>query len=187
MITRRLSRLTISACLFLFVMTTLTGAALAMGPKEHEKCPGKMGHKAQRAEVFMQIAKHLVRPEMVAKHQEEIGLTKTQKETIKAKMQESEATLSGLEFDLSAEIEEFVSLLDKDSVDRDKTLAQLDNVLKIETMIKKERLGLAIAVKNELTPDQLTQLKNKRRHKMEQFRRMIQKHGDMKGHGPSAE
>jgi Spy/CpxP family protein refolding chaperone len=181
MIKSQMPKLTISACLFLFVMTTLTGAAFAMGPKEHGKCPGNMGYKAQRAAVSMQIAKHLVRPEMVAKHQAEIGLTQTQQDAIKAKMQESEETLSGLEVDLDAEIEDFVSLLNNDNVDRDKAMTQLDKVLNIESMIKKERLGLAIAVKNELTPDQLAQLEKKRHNKMERFKKMLQKHGDMKG------
>lgn len=182
-----IAKIIFTTCLFVFVMTTFTGSALAFGRKGHGEHPRDMGRKAQRAEVFMQIAQHLVRPEMVAKHQDEIGLTQTQKEAIKAKMQEAEATLSGLEFDLAAEIEDFIALLESDIVDQDETLAQLDRVLDIENLIKKERLGLAVAVKNELTPDQLEQLQEKRRDKIERFRKMIQKNRAGEGRGTSTE
>ncbi len=182
-----MSKITFTTCLFAFVMTTLTGSALAFGPKGHGEHPRDMGRKAQRAEVFMQIAQHLVRPEMVAKHQDEIGLTQTQREAIKTKMQEAEANLSGLEFDLAAEIEDFITLLDNDIIDQGKTMAQLERVLEIENLIKRERLGLAIAVKNELTPDQLEQLQEKRRDKIERFRRMIQNSRARGGRGTSAE
>jgi len=64
-----------------------------------------------------------------------------------------------LQEQLQAEAEKMVELVKQGRPDESKTLAQLDKVLNLEREIKRAQIALLIKIKNSLTPEQQTKLR----------------------------
>lgn len=96
--------------------------------------------------------------ELVMRNQQAIGLTAEQQETIRNAMQKTSPRFGELQWQLSAEEESLSALAKEQKVDADKVLAQLDKVLVIENEMKRLQLGLMLAIKNALTPEQQAKL-----------------------------
>lgn len=92
--------------------------------------------------------------ELVMRNQQAIGLTAEQQETIRTAMQKTSPRFGELQWQLSAEEESLNTLFKEQKSDADKVLAQLDKVLVIENEMKRLQLGLMLAIKNALTPEQ---------------------------------
>lgn len=104
--------------------------------------------------------------ELVMRNQQAVGLTAEQQETIRTAMQKTSPRFGELQWQLSAEEESLNTLVKEQKADSDKVLAQLDKVLAIENEMKRLQLGLMLAIKNALTPEQqakLTELKKRDR------------------------
>ena len=93
-------------------------------------------------------------PELLMQNREEIGLTDAQMESIKGELDKAHARFEELHQQLQKETEAMGALLKPDRVDEAKALAQLEKVLDLERQIKRTHLGLAVAIKNQLTPEQ---------------------------------
>ncbi len=103
-------------------------------------------------------------PELVMQHQQAIGLTDEQKESLKAELRKAQLKFTELQWQLQDEVEKMVALVKQDQVDEQQSLAQLDKVLAVEREIKRLQFMLVIMIKNKLTADQrarLTELKQK--------------------------
>jgi Spy/CpxP family protein refolding chaperone len=100
-------------------------------------------------------------PDMILGHARELNLTDEQKAFMRAEVQKATTTFQELQWKLQDQAEQLHETMKSTSVNEQQALAQLDRVLEIEREIKRLHIGLAVRLKNRLTPEQQDQL-----HKM---------------------
>lgn len=100
-------------------------------------------------------------PEMIMSHARQLNLTDEQKAFMRGEIQKSTASFQELQWKLQDQMELLHESMKSTSVNEQQALAQLDKVLEIEREIKRLHIGLAVRLKNRLTPEQQEQL-----HKM---------------------
>jgi len=100
-------------------------------------------------------------PDMILGHARELNLTDEQKTFMRAEVQKATSTFQELQWKLQDQAELLHETMKSTSVNEQQALAQLDRVLDIEREIKRLHIGLAVRLKNRLTPEQQEQL-----HKM---------------------
>ena len=113
------------------------------------------------------IGRNLFPPELVMKHQQQIGLDEDQRETIKKEIGKAQSKFLDLQFQMQRESERLIQLLEARPVEEGKVLAQADAVMRLETETKKTHLSLLIRIKNALTADQQAKLIDIRRREEE--------------------
>jgi Spy/CpxP family protein refolding chaperone len=101
-------------------------------------------------------------PELVMQNQGQLGLSDVQKAEIRDAMRKAAAESTDLQWQQSAETEAMGALINQERVDEAKALAQLDKLSDIEKQIKRVHLGTMIRIKNALTPEQQTRLRQLR-------------------------
>jgi Spy/CpxP family protein refolding chaperone len=104
------------------------------------------------------IGDNLFAPELVMQHQQEIGLSDTQRSAIIADISRAQPMATELQWKLQREVTALAALIKVESIDEEKMLAQLDRVLAAEREIKRVQLTLLVRIKNKLTPEQRTKL-----------------------------
>ena len=102
-------------------------------------------------------------PELVMQHQREIGLTDEQKAFMRGEIQRVTVRFNELQWQLQDAMEALALTMKEGSVNEQQALAQLDKVLDTEREIKHLHIGLAIRIKNKLTPDQQDRLQQMKR------------------------
>ena len=100
-------------------------------------------------------------PDMIMAHARQLNLTDEQKAFMRAEVQKTTATFQELQWKLQDQMELLQETMKSTSVNEQQALAQLDKVLDFEREIKRLHIGLAVRLKNRLTPEQQDQL-----HKM---------------------
>ena len=100
-------------------------------------------------------------PDMILGHARELNLTDEQKAFMRGEIQKTTASFQELQWRLQDQMELLHEAMKSTSVNEQQALAQLDKVLEIEREIKRLHVGLAVRLKNRLTPEQQEQL-----HKM---------------------
>jgi Spy/CpxP family protein refolding chaperone len=100
-------------------------------------------------------------PDMIMAHARQLNLTDEQKAFMRSEIQKTTATFQDLQWKLQDQVELLQETMKSSSVNEQQALAQLDKVLDIEREIKRLHIGLAVRLKNQLTPEQQDQL-----HKM---------------------
>jgi len=100
-------------------------------------------------------------PDMIMGHARQLNLTDEQKAFMRAEIQKSTVTFQELQWRLQDQMELLQETMKSSSVNEAQALAQLDKVLDVEREIKRLHIGLAVRLKNRLTPEQQEQL-----HKM---------------------
>ncbi len=98
-------------------------------------------------------------PEIVMQHQQAVGLSDEQKNTLKTEVRQAQTKFTELQWTLQDEVERLVALLKQPKVDEKQAAAELDKVLAAEREIKRTQLMLLIRIKNNLTPAQQIQLR----------------------------
>ena len=101
-------------------------------------------------------------PDMILSHARELNLTEEQKTFMRAEVQKSMTTFQDLQWKLQDQMELLHETMKSTSVNEQQALAQLDKVLDIEREIKRLHIGLAVRLKNRLTPEQQDQLQKMR-------------------------
>ena len=96
-------------------------------------------------------------------HQKAIGLTEAQKTAVISEIKRAQGRMVDVQWDLTRAMERLVEQLAQDKVDEPAVLAQLDSVLAAEREAKRAQLGLAVRLKNLLTPEQQRILRELRR------------------------
>jgi len=114
-------------------------------------------------------------PDMILGHARELNLTDEQKAFMRAEVQKATSAFQELQWKLQDQAELLHETMKSTSVNEQQALAQLDRVLEIEREIKRLHIGLAVRLKNRLTPEQQEQL-----HKMR-----MDHPGPMPGHPPA--
>jgi Spy/CpxP family protein refolding chaperone len=113
--------------------------------------PGRMGPPAFLRELFP--------PQIIMRHQSDIGLTDAQRQAITKEMSAAQADVLDVRWKLEEKTAALTKLLAAEKIDEPAALAAADEVLKLEERLKRVRLGLMIRVKNLLTPAQQASLK----------------------------
>ena len=101
-------------------------------------------------------------PDMIMQHQRELGLTDEQKAFMRGEINKTSTRFNDLQWQLQDAMEALHETMRADQVNEPQALAQLDKVLDAEREIKKLHMGLAIRIKNNLTPDQVQKLQGMR-------------------------
>jgi Spy/CpxP family protein refolding chaperone len=100
-------------------------------------------------------------PDMIMNHARQLNLTDEQKAFMRSEIQKTMASFQDLQWKLQDQMELLQETMKSTSVNEQQALAQLDKVLDLEREIKRLHIGLAVRLKNRLTPEQQDQL-----HKM---------------------
>jgi TonB-dependent SusC/RagA subfamily outer membrane receptor len=111
------------------------------------------------------FARYLFPPELVMSNQQTISLTDRQRSAIQDAMKEAQGKFLDLQFKMSGEGERLQRLLQGTTIDESKLLEQADRVLAAEREIKHTQLTLMARIKNQLTEQQQTQLRQLRQLK----------------------
>ena len=101
-------------------------------------------------------------PELIMGHARQLGLTDEQKTFIRGEIQKTTVSFQELQWKLQDQMELLHESMKATSVNESQVLAQLDKVLDIEREIKRLHIGLAVRLKNRLTPEQQEQLQKLR-------------------------
>ncbi len=104
------------------------------------------------------LAEHVFPPELVMQHQREIALTDEQKAFLRGEIQRVTLRFTELQWQMQDGMEGLVSTLKGGSVNEQQALSQLDKILDTEREIKHLHVGLAVRIKNKLTPEQQSKL-----------------------------
>ena len=104
------------------------------------------------------LAHLLFPPDMIMAHARELKLTDEQKQFMRSEIQKTTATFQDLQWKLQDQVELLHGTMKSSSVNEQQALAQLDKVLEIEREIKRLHIGLAVRLKNRLTPEQQEEL-----------------------------
>ena len=111
------------------------------------------------------LAEAMFPPELVMQHQREIGLTDEQKTFMRGEIQRVTARFNELQWQMQDAMEALGATMKENAVNEQQALSQLDKVLDAEREIKHLHIGLAIRIKNKLTPEQQEKLQGiKRMH-----------------------
>jgi Spy/CpxP family protein refolding chaperone len=104
------------------------------------------------------IAARLFPPELIMKHQRELGIDDKQRDAIVAEVQKTQSQLVPLQWQMQGASEQMAKLLDEPKLDEAKVLAQADKIMTIEREFKRAHLGLLIRLRNILTNTQRSRL-----------------------------
>ena len=111
------------------------------------------------------IGRHLVPPEQVMQHAEQLALTEKQRAAIKGEIQKMQAKFIDAQWDLQERTGKMTQLLQRTPVDEAAVLEQADRIMALEREIKRAHLALLVRIKNALTAEQLARLEALRRGK----------------------
>ena len=117
--------------------------------------PGGMGGPDLMRELFP--------PELVMRYQSEINLGDDQKKAIVKETQALQSDLVPLQFDMGEAAGKLKEALAAPKVDEEKASVLADRLMALESRIKKRHLALMIRIKNILTPEQQSLLRELRR------------------------
>src|SRR5712691_9838962 len=97
-------------------------------------------------------------PEMIMQHTRDLNLTDEQKTFMRAEINRTTTRFNELQWQLQDAMEALHDSMKANTVNEQQALAQLDKVLDTERQIKRLHFGLAISIKNKLTPEQQNKL-----------------------------
>ena len=134
------------------IILTVAFASAQQSPHPHQPMPDQDP-----------LAQFVFPPELVMQHQREIGLTNEQKTFLRGEIQRVTLRFTELQWQLQDAMEGLASVMKESSVNEQQALAQLDKILDTEREIKHLHIGLAIRIKNKLTPEQQSRLQGMKR------------------------
>jgi Spy/CpxP family protein refolding chaperone len=97
-------------------------------------------------------------PELIMGHARQLGLTDDQKAFMRMEIQRTTSSFHDLQWKLQDEMELLHEIMKATSVNEGQALTQLNKVLDIEREIKRLHVGMAVRIKNRLTPEQQEKL-----------------------------
>lgn len=109
------------------------------------------------------FAQALFDPQLVLRHAETIGLSATQRRSLFDELKAAQTALAPLQIDMTEPALELIELLGQPKVDEARVLAKTEQVLRIENEVKKRQTALLVRIKNMLTPEQQSKLRELRK------------------------
>ena len=155
---------------FLFTITFLVATAVAQEPGRPPQSPHPPPNMPGGADNVPNhphpppdpLAPLMFPPDMIMAHARQLNLTEEQKTFMRTEIQKTTASFQDLQWKLQDQMEQLQETMKSASVNEQQALAQLDKVLDIEREIKRLHIGLAVRLKNRLTPEQQDQLQKMR-------------------------
>jgi Spy/CpxP family protein refolding chaperone len=141
--------------LAILALGTLGSAGVAAGAPDWATPDA---HAQERGGFAKRLQGKLFPPRQVMRYADEIGLTSTQREQIKAIVKKAHSDSVDLKFKLAEEVSELEKMLAKDTVDATRAAAKADEVMELERQIKRQHLMMLIEIKNLLSPTQKQKL-----------------------------
>ncbi len=108
------------------------------------------------------FARHLFPPELIMQHQQRIGLRDDQRKAITDAINQLQAKVVELQWQMRAEEQKLSALVQETTVREPETLAQVDRIFAIEREVKRAHLTTLIRIKNTLTREQQATLNSLR-------------------------
>jgi Spy/CpxP family protein refolding chaperone len=142
------------------VLSPLVASIAAQEPRPRPGAEGRPGEEGRPPNDPFE--RYLFTPEMVMKHQGEIGLTDAQRMALQTAMKDAQGTFVAAQWKLSGEGEKLGVLLQRPTIDESQTLEQVDRILQLEREMKRAQVGLMVKIKNTLTPAQQAKLRELR-------------------------
>ncbi len=105
------------------------------------------------------LQSHLFSAESIMRNQRELGLDEEQRSYMVKQIQETQSEYTSLQWQLQDEVGRLSGLLENAETPERDVLRQLDQVLDLEKAIKRSHLRLAVRMKNRLTEEQRTKLR----------------------------
>ena len=102
-------------------------------------------------------------PELVMENQGALGIDAAQRDALTKEIDKAQSERLHLQWQLDAEKEKLVKILDADKVDETRATEQATHVMDYENRIKSAHLAMLIRVKNLLTPEQQKKLRDLRK------------------------
>lgn len=127
-------------------------------PPQHPNMPQGAGMPDHPHPPPDPLAHLLFPPDMIMGHARQLNLTDEQKQFMRSEIQKTTASFQDLQWKLQDQVEALHETMKSTSVNEQQALAQLDKVLEIEREIKRLHIGLAVRLKNRLTPEQQEEL-----------------------------
>ena len=93
---------------------------------------------------------------------DEIELSEAQVAKIKKLHADNAGSFSTLKWDLDEATAKLKKMLEQPRIDPVAVSKQMDDVLRLENQMKKTQLNTMVSIKNELTPEQITKLEDRR-------------------------
>ena len=97
-------------------------------------------------------------PDMIMGHARQLNLTEDQKAFMRGEIQKTTTNFQDLQWKLQDQMEQLHEMMKAPLVNEEQVMAQLNKVLDIEREIKRLHFGLAVRLKNRLTPEQQEEL-----------------------------
>jgi Spy/CpxP family protein refolding chaperone len=120
---------------------------------------GWAGRGGGRPDVPRELSRELFSPELVMRHQEEIGLSEDQRSKLVHVTQEMQSDLVPLQFEMGQAAGKLREALAVPRIDEAKAGDLADRLMGLETKIKRRHLTTMIQIKNVLTPEQQDRLR----------------------------
>jgi len=108
------------------------------------------------------VSDFLFAPELVMRYQRQLELTDQQRTAIRDEVQQLQAAVLPLQWQLEYQNQALAEFLASDTVDQEAALQQLDQVIELEHQIKRHHFRYLIEIKNNLTADQQRRLRELR-------------------------
>lgn len=132
--------------------------------------PNATAQSRREPDASDRIARLFFAPELVMRHQAELGLTRDQKDVLVVEMQKAQSDLVPLQLEMAEIAGEFARLLSQARVDEQAAVAAARRVMALESQTKTRHLILLVRIKNMLSANQQTMLRRMRRQQWEQRR-----------------
>jgi Spy/CpxP family protein refolding chaperone len=104
----------------------------------------------------------MLRPDVIMGNTRQLNLSEDQKAYMRAEIQKTTTQFNELQWNLHDQMELLHEMMKGTSVNEEQVLGQLGRVLDIEREIKRLHFGLAVRLKNKLTPAQQEELQKLR-------------------------
>jgi Spy/CpxP family protein refolding chaperone len=109
------------------------------------------------------FSQHLYPPELIMQNQGRLRITESQREAILQEIYKVQATAAQVQWRVSDESEKLNQLLERENVQESEVLAQADRMMTWEIAVKRAQLTMLIRIRNLLTPEQKSMLRDLRR------------------------
>lgn len=155
----------IALFLGVMAMTVVIAATATAQQPQPPQGPMAQGQPRQPLPPDDPLADAMFPPDMIMQHQRELGLTDEQKQFMRSEIQRTTTRFNELQWQLQDAMEALHETMKAPQINEEQALAQLGKVLDAEREIKTLHMGMAIRIKNKLTPEQQMKLQSMRNFK----------------------
>jgi len=168
-----------------FVVTIILASCTFVSAQQQQPADGPSQQMQQRMPPPPpDLADAMFPPEMIMQHARELNLTSEQKTFMRDEIQKTTTRFNDLQWQLQDAMEALHETMKANQVNEQQALAQLNKVLDAEREIKTLHMGMAIRIKNKLTPDQQMKLQSMRSTMMQPDDKRRERGPDGPGRGP---